>query len=118
MSGQIEEDVPIEKSTASNLLRNDKRFAVVAAQELVGFGVVGEGFRLWIEDQLAARAVRDVREVAERRGKVPLFDFAVQILALARAHAVDEVLEMADFGFLEIGDLGAGQVVHLGEAQI
>ena len=48
--------------------------------------------------------------MTEGRRKVALLDLAIQVFVLARAHTVDEVLEMADLRLVEVWNLRARRV--------
>src|SRR5581483_1284290 len=50
-----------------------------------------------------ARPERDVRQMAQRSGHVPLQDFAAQIFPPSRSHTVDEILPVGYFRLVQVG---------------
>ena len=107
-----------EAKAASNLICHRVQLAAPPCQPVVRFAVARERFRLQIEVDLAVDPVGDVRQVALRGRQVALLNFAIQILALARADSVDEVLKGADLGLVDVRDLRARVVGDVGEAEV
>src|SRR5262245_30769875 len=79
----------------SDALGHRERRAVGPAEQGVGLGVAGTGLGPGVERDGAADAVRDITEVAERAGKVPLEDLGMQQLGLAGLDSLDKVVEVA-----------------------
>ncbi len=100
------------------MIRDNVWLTVLPPQKAVSFLVARECFGLRVEDQLPSRAERNVRQVAQRGRQMPVFDLTVQIVAIARAHAIDEVLEVADLLFFQRGNRRPCWVLHLGEAEV
>ena len=72
-------------------------FSAGAFGEVVGFGVVEDGFGLGVELDLAsAEAVGDVAELAEEGGTVAFFDLGVG--AVSGFDAVEEIVEVSGEG--------------------
>ena len=73
-------------------LRDLEPFAIFARQEPIGVFVADERLLLAIEHERAADAIRDVRQVRQRRREMAFEDVARQDLRIASADRVDEVL--------------------------
>src|SRR5262249_36785849 len=88
--------------------RDLEALAVLAREQTVGVLVVDEPLGLPVERQRAADAVRDVREVRQRRREVPFVPVAVEQLRIAGADRVDEVLIVRVLGRRQTGRLAVG----------
>src|SRR5687768_672422 len=78
------------------LLRRRKQVGrpIRTRQQLVSLLVADEPFPHSVELHRSVHAVRDVAEVTERGREMPFLDGGFQLVRLARAYAIDEVLEV------------------------
>lgn len=93
-----------------HLIWHHVRLAVLPRQQGIRRFVVVERLAVRVELQLAADPVGDVRRVAQGRWQATLLDLAIQVLALARAHALEKVLQVTHVRQVEIRDLRSRQV--------
>src|SRR5262245_56048603 len=76
------------------LIRQCERRAIRAAQELVGFLVTDEPFGRSVELHRPPQTIRDISQVTQRRREVAFLERRPEVFRPARAHALDEVLEV------------------------
>ena len=69
-----------------------------------------ECFTVRVESQLPSHEIASVGQGAERGRKAASLDAATQVFAIAGAHAVDEVLEVADPKRVKVRDLWARRI--------
>src|SRR5205807_10072289 len=79
----------------SNPFRHNKRLAVGSPQQLLSFGIAGNGFGLRVKAQTAAHTIGNVSQVAKPRTLVAFFNVGVrQVMIL---DAVEEIAQMRPF---------------------